>query len=105
MVEEKRVMQPYPSTPLEYLVIGHVTADLTPAGTQLGGTATFSGLTARALGLKTGLVTAHSQELDTTPIKSLWSLNKSSQTSTAFKNISDGINRTQYLYHRANPLT
>jgi len=23
----------------------------------------------------------------------------------AFKNISDGINRTQYLYHRANPLT
>ena len=44
--------------PLDYLVIGHVTADLENSDITLGGTAAFSGLTAKALGLKAGIITS-----------------------------------------------
>ena len=105
MVEESKHLQPYPSIPLNYLVIGHLTADLSPDGVRMGGTAAFSSLTAQALGLNTGIITSHSSEMDTTPINSLWKLTKSSHKSTTFENISDGIHRTQYLYHLAETLT
>jgi sugar/nucleoside kinase (ribokinase family) len=90
--------------PIDYLVIGHVTADLTPQGTQLGGTVTFSGLTAQALGFRTGIITSHGPELDTAPICDLWIRNKASSDTTTFENNSDGIKRTQYLYRKAEPL-
>ena len=44
--------------PIDYLVIGHITTDLTDAGFRLGGTATFSSLTANALGHSVGIVTS-----------------------------------------------
>jgi hypothetical protein len=90
---------------INYLVIGHATADLTPEGVRLGGTVAFSGLTAHALGLKTGIITASSPELDITRIKHLVVFNKNSQQTTTFENSSDGIHRTQHLFHRAEPLT
>jgi len=93
-----------PSRPLEYLVIGHITADLIDSGVRLGGTAAFSGLTANAMGLKTGMVTSFNPILDTSPIQPLWIKNKPSEYTTTFKNISDGIHRTQYLYHKAKPI-
>jgi len=91
--------------PLDYLVVGHLTADLVDGDIQLGGTAAFSGLTASALGLRVGIVTSFANDLDTTPINSLWMKNKPSADSTTFRNLSDGKNRTQYLYHTAQPLT
>lgn len=90
--------------PINYLVVGHITADLTPQGTQLGGTVTFSGLTAKALGFRTGIVTSHGPDLDTSPINDLWIRNKASSATTTFENISDGIRRTQYLYQKAEPI-
>lgn len=92
------------SKPIDYLLIGHITADLTDDGICLGGTAAFSGLTAQALGMQTGVVTSHADDLDTTPLKGLWLKNKASQYTTTFKNISDGVHRTQYLYHVAETL-
>jgi hypothetical protein len=47
-----------PIEPIDYLVIGHVTQDITPNGLVLGGTASYSALTAKALGLRVGIVTA-----------------------------------------------
>jgi len=44
--------------PVDYLVIGHVAADVTPTGLQLGGTVSYAGLTARALGVRVGIVTS-----------------------------------------------
>ncbi len=49
--------------PIDYLVIGHISCDITPAGGRLGGTAAYSALTARALGLRVGIVTAWGGEL------------------------------------------
>lgn len=50
--------------PVDYLVIGHVTQDLTPSGPVLGGTAAYAALTARAMGLRVGVVTACHPETD-----------------------------------------
>lgn len=47
---------------LDYLVVGHVTADQTPDGPSLGGTATYSSLVAVVLGQRVGLLTAASFE-------------------------------------------
>jgi len=89
---------------LDYLVIGHVTADLTDSGPALGGTVTFSGLTAAAMGLKTGIITACNPDLDTSSLTSLWVRNIGSPETTTFKNISDGVHRTQFLYEKAKPI-
>lgn len=44
---------------LDYLIIGHITRDLTPTGTfKVGGTVAYTGLTATALGCRTGVVTS-----------------------------------------------
>ncbi len=43
---------------VDYLAIGHVSRDVHPAGPRLGGTVTFSALTAAALGLRVGIVTS-----------------------------------------------
>ena len=51
-------MQISDTQPLDYLVIGHVTQDLVNGGVMLGGTASYSTMTAHALGLRTGLVTS-----------------------------------------------
>ena len=51
-----------PLEPVDYLVIGHITEDLTPSGPRLGGTAAFSALTARSLGLRVGVVSALNEE-------------------------------------------
>mgnify|MGYP002395277953 CR=1 FL=1 len=91
--------------PIDYLIFGHLTADIINSGQCLGGTAAFSGLTAHALGLRTGIVTAYSDGLDISPIRSLWIKNIQSEQTTTFKNISDGIHRTQYLYQTAEKIT
>jgi len=43
---------------IDYLVTGHISLDQTPSGAQLGGTAAYAALTARALGLRVGIVTS-----------------------------------------------
>ncbi len=43
---------------LDYLVVGHVTEDITPQGVMLGGGVTYSALTAKAMGLKVGIITS-----------------------------------------------
>ncbi len=91
-------------SPIEYLVIGHLTADLTSNGTTLGGTASFSGLTAHALGLRTGIISAFNPELDTSPLEDIWVANKTSAHTTTFENISDGQQRRQYLYKIAESI-
>lgn len=91
--------------PIDYLVVGHLTSDLVESGSRLGGTAAFSGLTANALGLKTGIITSFATDLDTSPIKHIWIKNKISTKTSTFKNLSDGSTRNQYLYSIAERIT
>ena len=51
-------------TPIDYLIIGHITQDITPNGLVIGGTASYAGLTAKAFGIRVGIVTSCRQDLD-----------------------------------------
>lgn len=104
MAEKHPSQELTPTEKINYMVIGHVTADLTDAGPALGGTVTFSGLTAQAMGLKTGIVTAFDPALDVSSLAHLWIKNCGSLATTTFKNISDGVHRVQYLYEKAAPI-
>ena len=55
----------------KYLLIGHITEDLTPSGTQLGGTVSYAGLTAKVLGADVRVLTACHANTDLCPLSSL----------------------------------
>jgi sugar/nucleoside kinase (ribokinase family) len=94
-----------PLEPVDYLVIGHVTHDLTPSGPRLGGTAAYSALTARALGFRVGVVTACGPETDLGALQDIPVVSAPSSRSTTFENIYSGNGRRQVLHHHAAPLS
>jgi len=93
-----------PLESVDYLVIGHVAHDLIPSGARLGGTATYSALTARALGLRVGVVTSNGPETDLSVLNDVLVVSASSPQSTTFENIYTENGRKQILHHQATPL-
>jgi sugar/nucleoside kinase (ribokinase family) len=90
-----------PLEPVDYLVIGHVAEDLTPAGPRLGGTAAFSALTAQALGLRVGIVTSVSKEIPLEALAGIRVIVIPSDQTTTFENIHAENGRQQTLHQRA----
>ena len=91
----------------EYLVVGHVTRDLAPDGSYLlGGTATYSGLTAMRLGVGVGVLTSADPALlmfEDEPSAQVCCL--PAKETTVFENVYvDGL-RKQYVRARAECLT
>jgi sugar/nucleoside kinase (ribokinase family) len=87
--------------PVDYLVIGHVAHDLTPTGPRLGGTVAYSALTARALGLRVGIVTSVGPETSLGSLKDIPIISIESPQSTTFENIYSKQGRLQYLRAQA----
>jgi hypothetical protein len=87
--------------PVDYLVIGHLTRDLTEEGPRLGGTAAYAALTARALGLRVGVVTSWGAELPIGPLRAIPIASFPTDESTTFKNIYHLDEREQYIHHVA----
>ncbi len=94
-----------PHTPIDYLIIGHVTCDLTPHGNQLGGTAAYASLTAHALGMRVGIVTAVGQDVSTEAIGHIPFTGIQEEKSTTFENIDTPTGRLQILHHAAPTLS
>lgn len=94
-----------PLEPVDYLVIGHVTHDLTPSGARLGGTAAYSALTARALGMRVGVLTASGAETDLDALRDILVVSAPSAHSTTFENIHTKNGRRQILHHQAERLS
>lgn len=90
-----------PLQPVDYLVIGHITQDVTPSGLRLGGTVTFSSLTARALGLRVGIVTAAATDLSLNIFDGITVVSVSSEQTTTYENIYGQYGREQILHHQA----
>jgi sugar/nucleoside kinase (ribokinase family) len=90
--------------PVDYLVIGHVAHDLTSEGPRLGGTASYSALTAQALGLRVGIVTAYGPETSLAPLEDIPVVAIESPNSTIFENIYTEQGRIQYLRAQATRL-
>lgn len=86
---------------VDYLVIGHITDDMTAGGPRLGGTATFSALTARALGLRVGIVTAANEKTSLDALDGITVVSIPSKHTTTFENIYIGGERKQTLQHQA----
>ena len=89
---------------IDYLVIGHVSRDLTPNGAQLGGTVSYSALTARAMGLRVGIVTAAGTDISLIPLRDVPLVSISSEESTTFENIYNEDHRVQYLRSQASQI-
>jgi len=90
-----------PLEPVDYLVIGHVAHDLTPSGPRLGGTAAYSALTARALGMRVGVITANGPETSLDALGDILIVSTPSLHSTTFENIYSDSGRRQVLHHQA----
>lgn len=93
-----------PLETIDYLVIGHITIDLTPQGPKLGGTAAYAALTAHALGLRTGIVTAWAAELPLGPLRQIPIISYPADISTTFENVEERHERKQKIYHVAPSL-
>lgn len=83
--------------PVDYLAIGHLTVDLTPTGPVLGGPAAYAALTARALGLRVGVVTVRGNELPLTGWDGITVIAAETERSTTFENIYSPAGRVQYI--------
>ena len=90
-----------PLQPVDYLVMGHLTQDLTPDGPRLGGTATYSALTARALGLRVGVITSASEKTSMKAFEGIQVISIPSEHTTTFENIYSESGRRQTLHHQA----
>jgi hypothetical protein len=99
-------MQPIvPVEPVDYLVIGHLSCDLTPEGPRLGGTAAYSALTGQALGLRAGVVTAWGGEVSLDVLDGVKVASVPVQRSTTFENKYTHAGRIQHIHHRAADLS
>ena len=87
--------------PVDYLLIGHITQDITPEGNRLGGAVSFSGLTAHALGMRVGIVTSWAEECDPGKLSMLSIANHLSEHSTTFENIYRDSGRLQKIHYLA----
>lgn len=86
---------------IDYLVIGHLANDVTPSGNRLGGTAAFSALTAKSLGLRVGIVTSWGEEIPLAAVGKIPMANEPAPTSTSFENTYTPEGRIQTLHSLA----
>lgn len=84
--------------PIDYLVIGHLTKDLTPQGERIGGTVAYASLTAQILGVRVGIVTSWAEDLSLGQLKTVPISNSLADTTTTFENRYTETGRIQILH-------
>jgi sugar/nucleoside kinase (ribokinase family) len=89
----------------DYLVIGHITKDLYNGGYKIGGTATFSALTARNLGYRVGIVSSNGPDIDLSHLPADIEIRlRQCGASTTFQNIYEDGHRRQHIGAQADVL-
>jgi sugar/nucleoside kinase (ribokinase family) len=89
----------------DYLVIGHITKDLYNGGYKIGGTATFSALTARNLGYRAGIVSSNGPDIDLGHLPADIEIRlRACESSTTFQNIYTDGHRRQHIGAQADVL-
>ena len=89
---------------IDYLAVGHISQDLNAEGVQLGGTAAYAALTARAMGLRAGILTSCAADTSLDSLVGIQTISQPAENSTTFENIQTAAGRTQILLHRAAKL-
>jgi sugar/nucleoside kinase (ribokinase family) len=90
--------------PVDYLIIGNLSVDVTHKGKKLGGTAAYAALTAHALGLRVGLVTSWGAEIPLSDLKDIPVAGFPVDHSTSFENRYIDNRRIQHILYQAPPL-
>jgi sugar/nucleoside kinase (ribokinase family) len=93
-----------PVQPVDYLAVGNIAMDIVPGGMRLGGTVAYAALTARALGLRVGIVTSCGADAQLDALDGIQVVTIPAEHSTTFENIKTDTGRRQILHHRAGPL-
>ena len=87
----------------DYLILGHISKDITQDGSQPGGTALYSGILAQRMGLEVGLITSCESLPDLPDLAGMHIIHFPSKNSTTFRNIYTPQGREQYITgHAAN---
>jgi sugar/nucleoside kinase (ribokinase family) len=94
-----------PVEPVDYMTIGHLAVDITPHGNQLGGSVAYAALTARALGLRVGIVTSVGSDAPLDALTGIHIVSVPTEASTTFENVRTDSGRTQTVYHPATQLS
>ena len=85
--------------PVDYLVIGHISRDLTPIGPIIGGTAAYSASAANVLGCRTAVVTRYAVDHEMASwLPEVTIHNISTPTTTTFENIYQPNGRIQTIH-------
>jgi sugar/nucleoside kinase (ribokinase family) len=94
------------ASPPDYLLVGHITADLTPGGRVAGGTVSYAARTAAAFGLRVGVLTSTATDeplLDAlAPYAEIICL--PAEQTTTFENIYEPEGRKQFVRGIAAPI-
>jgi sugar/nucleoside kinase (ribokinase family) len=91
--------------PPDYVVIGHITKDLTPDGYTIGGTATYAALTAWNLGLSVGIVTSFDPGFDPDSLLADIAIAQiPAPETTTFQNLYHNGRREQFVHAVAAPI-
>lgn len=90
---------------IDFLVVGHIVQDVVPGGYTVGGTTTYSSITARNLGRRPGIVTRIAPDFVLPPLLHDIAVHRvpAAQTTT-FHNIYHEGHRQQFLLARADVL-
>jgi sugar/nucleoside kinase (ribokinase family) len=94
-------------TPIDYLMLGTITRDVSSSGQySLGGTVAYSSLMANTIGLRVGIVSSMSSDLNLSPLEETGILvaRQHSDVTTVYENIYTADGRVQYLRKRASSL-
>lgn len=90
---------------IDYLVIGHISLDITPTGQTAGGTVVYSARTAQALGCRTAVLTSTTPDFDLEgTFPGIIVCNIPSKQPTRFENVYFGADRQQKIHSVANTL-
>ncbi len=93
------------NTHIDYLIIGHVVQDVVPEGYTVGGTTTYSSITARNLGRRPGIVTRLAPDFVWPPALHDVEVHRiSSAQTTTFHNLYHNGHRQQFLLARASAI-
>jgi sugar/nucleoside kinase (ribokinase family) len=92
--------------PVDYLAIGHITIDKTAEGkrssVRLGGSAAYAALTAKALGMRAGIITAWAEDLPLGPLADLPIINIGADESTVFEHLPTDESRALRIESQAD---
>ncbi len=93
-------------TMIDYLVVGHVTHDVTPNSPVVGGTVTYSSRVAQALGCRTAVVTSAARDLDLDQIfPGMEIVRVPAAKTTTFENVYTVYGRKQIIHSIAEKIT